>query len=241
MIGDEVTRGLNPDNPEYVSAKVELLKAQTIGQQFDNRMSAALAATAEIAANRDERQSRWELAAASHRRIYYFGGEIGASTALSAIDTLGRWEQMDREDGLTDRPYKILLCSPGGDVVHGYQLFSYLRGLAERRTLTISASGLCASMATIIHQAASDGCRVVEPGCSYLLHEVSGGVGGRFDSIADTADWMKQLNENMYEIFAERSPYDAEEIKQRVSRREKFLTPAEVVEWGLADRIEYTS
>jgi ATP-dependent protease ClpP protease subunit len=224
---------------DLVAARVALINAQVAGQEYDNRMAAALAATAELAASRDSLRNRWDLAGPAHQRVYYFAGEVNSNSSLAAIDVISRWERLDIEDGLDDRPYRKVLCSPGGDVIHGFQLYSFLKGLSSRRRLTISASGICASMATIIHQAASDDCRIVEPGCSYLLHEVSGGVGGRLDTVTDTADWMRKLNQNMYNIFAERSSHSAEEIEEKVSRREKFLTPEEVIEWGLADRIEY--
>lgn len=228
--------------PEYLSqARADLIRAQIVGQEADNRLSEALAATAQLAANRDERLARWELASGNNYRKYYLGGNIEVNNVLNTIDVLSRWDRMDIEDGADHRPYHINLCSPGGDVIHGYQLYSYLKGLSQRRKVIITASGICASMATIIHQAATPGERVIEPGCTYLLHEVSGGTAGRFDSIADTADWMRQLNENMYNIFAENSHLTADEIRERVSRREKFLTPTEVIEWGLADRVEYTA
>lgn len=226
-------------DPLYVIAKTRLVEAQIDGQLSDNRLADALADTAGIAAERESLKNKWELAGAAYHRIYYLTGEIGEKSMGSMIDTLSRWDRMD--DGLPDREYRLVICSPGGDVVHGFQAYSFLKGLAERRTLTITAAGLCASMATILHQAASEGRRVIEPGCSYLIHEVSGGVGGRSDAIKDTAEWMQTLNQTMREIFAERSHIEAEEFEARINRRETFLTPEQVLEWGLADEIRYVT
>lgn len=225
-------------SPEYISAKIKLLDAQTAGQLNDNQMALYLAETARLATERERQKYEWDMASPGQHRTFYLTGAISDGMSAKVIDTLTRWEHIDRDSG-DDKMYTIVMCSPGGEVVSGFQLYSYLKGLSERRELRISAAGLCASMATVIHQAASEGLRIIEPGCSYLLHKVSGGVGGRFDSISDTADWMLQLNRTMAQIFAERSVHTADEIDNLIDRREKFLTAEEVVEWGLADKIGY--
>lgn len=137
------------------------------------------------------------------------------------------------------RPYTIQLCSPGGDVIAGFQAFSYLQGLAKRRKLTISAAGVCASMATVLHQAASPGERVIEPGCSYLIHEVTGSVGGRLDNILDTTEWVKRLNLQLQKVLADRSGHTTDEIVEKMHRREHWLMAEEALAYGLADRLGY--
>lgn len=229
------------DPPELVNAKVQLISAQTEGQQLDNKLAEALSITAKLATDKEVLRAQWDAAAPSMHRIYYLAGPIEPKSVAEMIDTLSRWDRMDNESGNSDREYRLIITSPGGEVTYGYQAYSYLKGLASRRPLTISAAGICASMATIIHQAASDGRRIIEPGCTYLLHDVSGGVGGRYDSIVDTTEWMKQLNTQMHRIFAERGTKTEEEIAAATSRREKFLSVEEVIEWGLADKVEYVT
>lgn len=226
------------ENPLLIKAKVALLEAQTQGQLLDNRLAAALAETAELASRKEGMKFQWDSAHASYQRTFYLSGEINKASSLQVIDTLSRWDIMDRDT--PDKAFTIVMTSPGGDVIAGFQLYSFLKGLSERRTLRISAAGMCASMATIIHQAASVGERIIEPGCTYLLHQVSGMSAGRFDEIADTTKWLEQLNCTMRDIFAERGKLDVDEIKSKIDRRELFLTPEEVVnEWGLADEIRY--
>ena len=224
------------ESPALISVKVALLQSQTVGQDLDNRLAKSLADTAEIAAYKEALTHKWDSAAASYRRIYYLTGEINKQTTHATIDTLSRWDDMDRED--PQKMFTIIVCSPGGDVVTGFQLYSFLKGLSMRRPLRIAAAGICASMATVIHQAASEGERTIEPGCTYLLHQVSGVSAGRFDEISDTTKWLHQLNCTMREIFADRGKLEPDVIQSKIERRELFLTPEEVVdEWGLADRI----
>lgn len=229
------------DDPKLTAALIANVKARTQGQLLDNKLAESLSITAKLATDKEILRSKWESAAPAHHRIAYLAGVIDQSSVAALIDTLSRWDRMDIEEGHPDREYRLVLTSPGGDVTHGFQAYSYLKGLSQRRPLTITAAGICASMATILHQAASEGRRVIEPGCSYLLHEVSGGIGGRLDSLIDTTDWLKQLNRQMHTIFAERSHKSEDEIAKEINRREKFLDANEVIEWGLADKIEYVT
>lgn len=225
----------------YLQSKQRLVEAQVAGQEYDNRLAAALAGTAEMAYEREKLRKSWDAAAPALHRIYYLTGEINGATVGNLIETLSRWDRIDNEAGEPDREYIVVISSPGGEVVSGFQAYSYMKGLSERRTLTLSAAGICASMATVLHQAASPGRRIIEPGCTYLLHEVSGHIGGRLDSVTDTAEWLKAINKNMHKILAEKSHRTEDEIERDVSRREKFLDTDEVIEWGLADSIEYVT
>lgn len=229
------------EDPKLIAAKIALLKAQTEGQKLDNSLAESLSITAKLATEKEVLRSQWDAAAPAMHRIFYLAGPIDQAMTAQLIDTLSRWDRMDNEIGLNDREYRVILTSPGGEVTYGFQAYSYLKGLAARRPLTISAAGICASMATILHQAASDGRRVIEPGCTYLLHEVSGQFQGRYDSVVDTTEWMKQLNSHMHRIFAERSNKTEDEIASAISRRERFLSVEEVIEWGLADEVAYVT
>lgn len=222
------------------TAKIELIKAQTEGQYQDNRMAEALAVTSELASRSAVLRGQWDAASPSLHRTLYFNQEIKPDPVEATIDTLARWDRIDAEAG-DDRPYKFVICSGGGSVVVGFQLYSFLKALAERRTLTVVATGICASMATVIHQAASPGERIIEPGCTYLLHELSGATAGRLDNIQDTAQFLEKLNENLRKIYAERSNLTADEIHAKVNRTERYLTAEEVMEWGLADKLGFAS
>lgn len=226
---------------ELKDARKRLIEEQILGQQADNRMAVALALTAEMAAQREVLRHQWDAAQPSLHRILHFGQPISTNSTESVIDTLSRWDRIDAAAGIQGNEYKIVLCSPGGEVTSGFQGYSFLRRMAQKRPLKIVATGVCASMATIWHQAASPGLRIVEPGCTYLVHELSAGVGGRLDNIEDHTAYLTQLNATMRAIYADRSggKITDEELKERVTRREKYLFPEEVVEWGLADEVAF--
>lgn len=226
-------------DPYYVQAKIDLINEQTLGQRHDNALSEALARTAIIAADREEQKRKAELLTGEQYRVAYLVDVIDDERAGATIDLITRWHREDHDD---NRPYTIVMTTPGGSIMAGFQLYSFLRGISEVRPLRIVASGMVASMGTIIHQAASPGLRVIEPECTYLLHKMSvSGLAGRSDQIMDTTEWIKATNDRIMKIYAHSSGgiKTAEDFETELDRRERYMDTDEVLAWGLADEVGY--
>lgn len=226
-------------NAEAVKAQAEAryFDARTVGQEIDNRTAAALAATAEIALFRENLKERWDGAANGRHRVYHFTGDVDSSSVENAVDVLNRWGRLDKDD--PTREWKFVICSGGGNVITGMKLYGTLKAVASRRPLTTVATGLCASMAVILHQAGTK--RVVEPGCSYMIHDVSGEIGGTVHNMADTMKWLEKLNTEMHKILAGRSTMSVEEIAEVAKRKDVWYMPEEVLAMGFADEVGYAS
>lgn len=218
------------------TAEGEFFRAQTIGQEIDNRTAAALAASAEIALSREQLKDRWDAASNGRNRVYHFTDEVTPDSVEQTVDVLNRWSRLDKND---NRPWKFVICSPGGTIISGMKLYSTLKAVGQQRQLITVATGLCASMATVLHQAGTK--RVIEPGCSYMIHDVSGQTLGNVSSMQDTIDWLNKLNRQMHIILAERSHKSVDEIAATSKRKDAWFMPEEVLEWGLADEIGYAS
>lgn len=218
------------------AARVALLEAEAEGQRIDNRTAIALATTAEISAERERQSAEWERVANSRFREYHFTAQVDHESVANAIDVLTRWDRIDSDAG-DFRPYKFVICSPGGAVIHGMKLYSTIKALSSKRPVITVASGFCASMGTIIHQAGS--LRVIEPGCSYLIHDVSGEAFGSHGSMEDTMEWMNKLNALLHKCLADKANVSVEEIKAISRRKDAWFMPEEVIQLGLADVIAY--
>ncbi len=218
-------------------AEAEYFRAQAAGQNIDNRTASALATTAEIALQREQLKERWDAASNGRHRIYHFTDNVDSGSVESAVDVLNRWSRLDVDD--QERPWKFVLCSGGGNVIAGMKLFSTLQSIARNRPLITVATGICASMATVLHQAGSH--RVIEPGCSYMIHDVSGELGGSIHSMSDTMKWLEKLNAEMHKILASRSTLSVEEVAEVARRKDVWYMPEEVVALGFADEIGYAS
>lgn len=218
-------------------AEAEYFKAKTHGQNTDNRTADALAKSADIAVGRELLKEQWDAASNGRNRAYHFTDSVTSDTVEAAVDVLNRWQRLDADD-LT-MPYRFVICSPGGSVVAGMKLYSTIKAVAATRPVVTVASGVCASMATIIHQAGTE--RIIEPGCSYMIHDVSGEVFGSLANMQDTMDWLAKLNSTLHEHLAEKSTMTVEEIAELSKRRDSWYMPQEVVDMGLADRIGYAT
>lgn len=221
----------------YRRAQAAYYEAQAEGQRIDNITASALANSAKIANDHEVRKDRWEAASNGRNRTYHFTDVVGADTVESAVDILNRWQRLDRDE--PTRPWRFVICSGGGSVIYGMKLYSTLKAVAQTRPLITVASGLCASMATVLHQAGT--IRLIEPGCSYMLHDVSGEAMGSITNMQDTMDWMNKLNSTLHVALAEKAKIPVEEIAALAKRRDSWFMPDEVVEMGLADRVGYAT
>jgi len=217
-------------------AQAEYFLAQRDGQLIDNRTAMALAVSAEIALEREQRKELWEGASNGRNRVYHFTDKVDPSSVDVAVDVLNRWQRIDADN---DNPWRIVICSPGGDVLTGMKLYSTIKAINRYRPIITVASGLCASMATVLHQAGTT--RLIEPGTSYMIHDISGEVGGNMSSMEDHMKWMSKLNHVLHVALAERSTLTAEEIATMSARKDSWFMPEEVVEMGFADAIGYAT
>lgn len=217
-------------------AEAEYFKAKTHGQQVDNETAQALSVSAQIALGRERLKEQWDGASNGRNRAYHFTDSVSTDTVEAAVDILNRWQRLDVDN---ENPYRFIICSPGGSVVSGMKLYSTIKAIAAKRPVITVASGVCASMATIIHQAGSH--RIIEPGCSYMIHDVSGEIFGSLATMQDTMDWLGKLNSTLHEHLAEKSHLSVPEIAELSKRRDSWYMPAEVVEMGFADEIGYAT
>lgn len=207
---------------------------QSEGQRIDNELARHILKAGEFASHRETRKFQWEAAADQYHRVYHLNSDIDDTSVSHAISTLSRWHRMDTAMG-EHGEYRVVICSPGGYISVGMKLYAFLKNLGLDRNIITIASGFCASMATIIHQAGTE--RWIDSGTSYLIHDPSGYAGGTIGDIEDTKAWMDQLKQQGHIILAERSKLTAEEIGERCKRRDWWMLSDEVVELGFADKV----
>jgi ATP-dependent protease ClpP protease subunit len=217
-------------------AQAEYYAAQAQGQLIDNETARILADSAGIALGREMLKEVWEGASNGRNRSYHFTDAVTADSVEQAVDVLNRWQRID---GANDRPWRFVICSNGGSVIHGMKLYSTLKSIARYREIVTVATGMCASMGTVIHQAGTT--RLIEPGCSYMIHDVSADVAGNISAMQDQMDWLNKLNSQLHVALAEKAKLSIDEIATMAKRRDSWFMPAEVVEMGLADAIGFAT
>lgn len=221
---------------QRAQAEAKYFDAQTRGQEIDNETAAALATSAQIALNREVIKERWDAASNGRNRSYHFTDNVTSDTVEAAVDVFNRWDRLDHDN---ENPYRFVICSGGGNVISGMKLYSTLKAIAGKRPLITVASGICASMATVIHQTGTK--RVIEPGCSYMIHDVSGEVFGSIGNMQDTMKWLEKLNNQLHVCLAEKSKMTVAEIAELGKRQDSWFMPSEIIELGLADEIGFAT
>ncbi len=132
----------------------------------------------------------------------------------------------------------VNIRSTGGDVNDALLIYEALVALEAK--VTTRCYGYTASAATIIAQAASEGCREISTSALYLIHCSSSCIEGNATDLAERLVLLQKTDERIAQLYAVRSGGEAEkfaEIMAENGGRGRWLSPNEVVELGLADEI----
>lgn len=133
-----------------------------------------------------------------------------------------------------DNALEISINSFGGSVYTGLSIYTLLK--AHKGEITFRIDGAAMSAATIITSVPN--AKVIMPkGSMMMIHKVSSIVVGNVDDMRKAADDMEKLEQNILDIYAEKTGKTAEEIKPFVDE-ETYFTATEAVEFGLADEID---
>lgn len=136
----------------------------------------------------------------------------------------------------------VNIRSIGGNVQDALLIYDALCGLDAE--ITTSCHGYVASAATIIAQAASEGKRLISSNALYLIHNATTTVEGNSREVEHTARLLDKTDDRISEIYASRSGRPVEQFRELMARgggQGEWLSPEEVLEYGLADKVSEVS
>lgn len=172
-------------------------------------------------------------------------GTIGAPEASqfgepdTRVATYGKFRDTVRQIAAIEAPEVVVnIRSTGGDVNDALLIYDALRALPGR--VTTRCYGYTASAATLIAQAASDGAREISANALYLIHRSACAAEGNAEQIDREIELLRKTDERLAAIYAARSGRPAEEFAALMAENDgegRWLSPAEAVAAGLADRI----
>ena len=149
---------------------------------------------------------------------------------------------LQRIAGIEAPEVVVNIRSTGGDVNDALLIHDALRQLPAR--ITTRCYGYTASAATIIAQAASEGCREISANALYLIHTAVCATEGNAAEIAGKLDLLHQTDARIAAVYAARSGRPAEEFEALMAENNgngRWLTPEEAVAAGLADKVVETA
>ena len=100
--------------------------------------------------------------------------------------------------------------------------------------------GYTASAATVIAQAASEGCREISAHALYLIHNSICTAEGNAEELATRIDLLRKTDARLAEVYAARSGRTPEEFTLLMAENNgsgRWLSPQEALAAGLVDRI----
>lgn len=145
---------------------------------------------------------------------------------------------------LTDEERKgkyitLIINSPGGDLDHGMALIDTIEMVRGMGIHVVGiAMGAAYSMAAVILQACTK--RLVGRHARVMLHEVSTGAEGKGSEIRELMKEIEVVNAVAAGVFAERNTAGRTETQGWIDfmvGTDKYLSPRECVEMGLADAV----
>ncbi|KXK09432.1 ATP-dependent Clp protease proteolytic subunit [Candidatus Dojkabacteria bacterium] len=164
-------------------------------------------------------------------RIIFLGSGIDDQVANAVIAQLLFLAKEDSEKDIT-----MYINSPGGVIYSGLAILDTMNYVKpDIRTVAI---GTAASFGTVILSAGTKGKRFALPNTMVHMHQplVSGGIGGQASDIEIEAREILRLKDLLTKILAENTGQTYDQITKD-SDRDKHMTAAEALKYGLIDKI----
>ncbi|GHN17579.1 ATP-dependent Clp protease proteolytic subunit [Lactobacillus delbrueckii subsp. allosunkii] len=162
-------------------------------------------------------------------RIIMLSGEVNDQMANSIIAQL---LFLDAQDNTKD--IYMYINSPGGVITSGMAIVDTMNFI--KSPVSTIATGMAASMASIILAEGERGKRFALPHATVLIHQPLGGAQGQATEIQIAAEEILKTRKMINEILAKDSGQDIETIK-RDTERDHYMTAQEAKDYGLIDDI----
>lgn len=166
-------------------------------------------------------------------RDVYLIGDIEKDTARSAIEKLRELANTSK------KPITVYVNSAGGNVTDGLAIHDVIHHLVNTGIeVTIIVQGMAYSMGSVVLQAASPGKRLAYPHSWIMIHEPAKWAGWQSTTAAaQHLDRLKQMQNQIYRIMADRSGKPLRQIIRDTKRIDFYLDAWKAKEYGLIDTV----
>ena len=165
-------------------------------------------------------------------RIIFLGTPIDDGVANVVMAQLLHLESED-----PDRDISIYINSPGGSFTALTAIYDTMQFVKpEIQTICM---GQAASAAAVLLAAGTKGKRLALEHARVLIHQPSGGGEGQSSDIEIQAREILRMRDLLEQMLADHTGRDAALIRKDIER-DKILTAAEAVEYGLVDEVVAT-
>jgi ATP-dependent Clp protease protease subunit len=162
-------------------------------------------------------------------RIVFLGVQIDD---VSANDVMAQLLYLESED--PDRDINIYINSPGGSFTALTAIYDTMMYI--RPDVSTVCLGQAASAAAVLLAAGTKGKRFAVPNARILIHQPSGSGEGQSSDIEIQANEIMRMRALLERMLSEHTGRTEEMVRKDINR-DKILTAAEAVEYGLIDEV----
>lgn len=133
-------------------------------------------------------------------------------------------------DHINHDPIKLFVNSPGGHVESGdtiHDLITFIRS-----PVAVIGTGWVASAGTHIFLGAAKERRFCLPNTRFLIHQPSGGAGGRATDIAIQAKEIVKMRERLAQVISRATGQPVERVRDDIER-DYWMSTEEAKEYGI--------
>ena len=128
----------------------------------------------------------------------------------------------------------LYINSPGGLVTAGMAIYDTMQYIsADIQTVVV---GQACSMGSLLASAGTKGKRLMLPHSRHMIHQPLGGASGQATDVEIRANELLRWKTELTKIYEKTTGQPLQKLKDDMER-DKFMTPEEAVEYGLADKI----
>jgi len=161
-----------------------------------------------------------------NRRIFLWG-QVDDDSAKHVIDRLMFLELED-----PGKEIQLIINSPGGYVTAGFSIYDTMEGISS--PVSTIATGLAASMGSILLSAGEKGKRFALPHARVMIHQPSGGARGKSADIEIQMEEIVKTKELSAQLLADNCGQTFEKIMADFNR-DYWMSADESVDYGIVD------
>ncbi len=176
----------------------------------------------------DGNLSNWlELGIDIPNRTIDLRGEVDEEMAAIAVRAVHTLESVNKD------PITVNLSTYGGGLYEGLEIYDVLAS-SECQILMI-CSGKIMSMGTVIMLAGDT--RISSKNCTFMLHTVSSGGGGKLFEIETDAVETRRAYNILLDIYAERTGQPRSYFQKWLKHEDRYIDPSKAKELGFIHEI----
>ena len=161
-------------------------------------------------------------------RIVFLGSQVADEMANAIVAQMLFLQSED-----ADADIHLYINSPGGSVSAGLAIYDTMKFVTcDVATYCI---GQAASMGAVLLTAGAKGKRFALPNARIMIHQPLAGMEGTAEEIMIHAKEFQRTKKRLNEILIEHTGHSIETIEKDTDR-DKFMSSAEAVEYGLIDK-----